>query len=39
LGLLPLDLFIPAARIVAVSMLLWWLVRHHWPHSDDVARE
>jgi hypothetical protein len=28
LGLLPLDLFIPAARIVAVSMLLWWLVRY-----------
>jgi len=37
-GFLPIGLFYHAAYTVAVSLLLVWLVRAHWPsHLDDRA--
>ncbi len=37
-GVLPIGLFYHAAYTVAASLLLWVLVRAHWPgHLEDVA--
>jgi hypothetical protein len=39
-GFLPVGLFYHAAYTVAVSAMLWWLVRRHWPvHLDSAVRE
>jgi hypothetical protein len=39
-GFLPAGLFYHAAYTVAVSVMLWWLVRRHWPaHLDAAGRE
>ena len=38
-GFLPIGLFYHVAYTLAVSLLLWWLVRRHWPAGLDVARE
>jgi hypothetical protein len=39
-GFLPIGLFYHAAYTIAVSLVLAWLVRRHWPaHLDAVARE
>ena len=37
-GFLPIGLFYHAAYTVAVSAMLWWLVRRHWPAHLDLAR-
>ena len=35
-GVLPIGLFYHAAYTVAVSVLLWYLVRAHWPsHLEE----
>ena len=39
-GFLPIGLFYHAAYTVAVSILLAWIVRRHWPgHLDAATRE
>ena len=39
-GFLPIGLFYHAAYTMAVSVLLSWLVRRHWPaHLDAAAPE
>ena len=39
-GFLPIGLFYHAAYTVAVSIMLAWLVRRHWPaHLSAAARE
>jgi hypothetical protein len=30
-GFMPIGLFYHAAYTLAVSAMLWWLVRRHWP--------
>ncbi len=38
-GFLPIGLFYHAAYTLAVSVLLWVLVRHYWPsHLEDAVR-
>jgi hypothetical protein len=37
LGFVPIGLFYHAAYTVAVSAMLWWLVRHHWPAHLDAS--
>jgi len=40
LGVLPIGLFYHAAYTVLVSIVLWWIVRRHWPaHLDAAPRE
>ena len=40
LGVLPVGLFYHAAYTVAVSVMLWWLARRHWPaHLEAAGRE
>jgi hypothetical protein len=35
-GFLPIGLAYHAAYTIAASVLLWWLVRRHWPaHLED----
>jgi uncharacterized protein DUF3311 len=36
-GVLPIGLFYHVTYTVAVSAMLWWLVRRHWPAHLDVA--
>jgi hypothetical protein len=39
-GFLPVGLFYHAAFTLAVSVMLWGLVRRHWPaHLDAATRE
>jgi uncharacterized protein DUF3311 len=39
-GVLPIGLFYHAAYTLAVSLMLSWIVRRHWPkHLDAAARE
>ena len=38
-GVLPIGLFYHAAYTVAVSGVLSWLVRRHWPTLRDAAGE
>jgi hypothetical protein len=39
-GVLPIGLFYHVAYTLATSLLLWVLVRAHWPtHLDDAPRE
>jgi hypothetical protein len=39
-GFLPIGLFYHAAYTIAVSAMLWWPVRRHWPaHLDLAGRE
>jgi hypothetical protein len=38
-GFLPVGLFYHAAYTLALSGMLWWLVRAHWPaHLDSSTR-
>lgn len=38
-GFLPIGLFYHAAYTIAVPVVLWWLVRRHWPAHLDAAGE
>ena len=39
-GFLPIGLFYHAAYTVATSLMLWILVRSHWPaHLEDRSHE
>ena len=40
LGFLPIGLFYHAAYTLAIALLMWVLVRTHWPaHLDPAAHE
>ena len=35
-GFLPIGLFYHAAYTVGISLLMWYVVRHHWPsHLEE----
>ena len=39
-GFLPIGLFYHAAYTIAVSVLMWWLVRTRWPaHLERSSQE
>jgi hypothetical protein len=39
-GFLPIGLFYHAAYTLAIALLMWGLVRTHWPaHLDPAAHE
>jgi hypothetical protein len=37
-GFLPIGLAYHAAHTIAVSVMLAWLVKHHWPSHRSVPR-
>jgi predicted exporter len=39
-GFLPIGLFYHAAYTVAVSLLMWYIVRRHWPaHLEEPGQD